>query len=474
MSLILAVNAGSSSVKVSVFARRDLASSSSAPLAEAEVSGLTSPPTRLTYRRRPADGGAEVVVCRGREVTLDAPATQAAAFALVLHTLVDDAALPALASGRDVGVAAHRIVHGGAAQIAHEPIGHDTLRRLDDLAELAPLHNGPALAIVRACLGGEDGGGEEGEGGKGGGGKGGLLAGGHTRHVAVYDTAFHTTLSEAVRTYPIDQAVARRKMLRKYGFHGTSYAFITRAVGGFLGSPPDGGPNIIALHLGSGASACAIAAGRSVDTSMGLTPLAGLPGATRSGSVDPSLVFHYASDDVGQPSSASSSAHLHVSRAEEILNKESGWRALAGTADFAAVAAPGAGPACALAFDIFVDRVCGFVGAYFVALGGNVDALVFAGGIGERSARLRAAVVARCACLGFAIDPAANEGRPDARPDDVVVDITAAAAHPGPGTRGVVPKVLVCRTDEQLQMARGCAEDDALWDGGGDDKDREG
>ncbi len=160
-----------------------------------------------------------------------------------------------------------------------------------------------------------------------------------------------------------------------------------------------------------------------------------------------SLVFHYASD-VGKLS-PSSTKELHISRAEEILNKESGWRALTGTTNFGVIAAS-SDPTHALAFDIFVDRVCGFVGSYFVALGGEVDALVFAGGIGERSDRLRRAVVEQCACLGFALDADKNARKIEA----VVQDVGAAsAAH----------RVLVCQTDEQFEMARGCAEDPALW-----------
>ena len=182
----------------------------------------------------------------------------------------------------------------------------------------------------------------------------------------------------------------------------------------------------------------------------------------------PSLVFHYASD-VGKLSPASTS-HLHISKAEEILNKQSGWKALTGTTDFAAIAAsydPSAAPAPAaasdgagaddpdpdnhrLAFDIFVDRICGFVGAYYVSLEGRVDALVFAGGIGEKSAALRAAVVRRAACLGFALDDARNGS-----------DVTGVVQDVG--RDGARHRVLVCQTDEQYEMARLCADRDELW-----------
>ena len=176
---------------------------------------------------------------------------------------------------------------------------------------------------------------------------------------------------------------------------------------------------------------------------MGLTPLEGLPGATRSGSVDPSVIFHY-THDPGQLS-RSSPKDVHITMAEEILNKECGWMALTGTTDFGAISAKAAqkDKQCSLAFDIFVDRILGFVGSYYVKLGGNVDALVFAGGIGQNGVPLREAVVKGAGCLGFAIDGAKNKQAMFA--DAVVQEISAQGAR---------HRVLVCRTDEQLEMAR--------------------
>lgn len=178
-----------------------------------------------------------------------------------------------------------------------------------------------------------------------------------------------------------------------------------------------------------------------------------------------SLVFHYASD-VGRLSPASTK-DLHISVAETVLNKESGWKALTGTTDFGAIADPGssaADPSRQLAFDLFVDRVCAYVGSYYVALGGRVDALVFAGGIGERSARLRRAVVESCSCLGFALDDARNAAVGAGGGDKaaaVVRDISSSSNGKEDG--GQAHKVLVCTTDEQFEMARGAAGDPALW-----------
>ncbi|OAA56756.1 Aliphatic acid kinase, short-chain [Cordyceps fumosorosea ARSEF 2679] len=174
---------------------------------------------------------------------------------------------------------------------------------------------------------------------------------------------------------------------------------------------------------------------------MGLTPVSGLPGATRSGSIDPSLVFHY-TNSAGKLSS-SSTKDLHISRAEEILNKESGWAVLAGTRDFAAIAASNDAQK-KLAFELFVDRVCAFVGSYYVSLRGNVDALVFAGGIGEKSAQLRSAILEGVACLGFSLNKHANQRKMS----QTIEEIT------GPDARH---RILVCQTDEQLEMVRLCS-----------------
>lgn len=252
--VVFAINAGSSSVKISVY----LAQRNAAPhrIAEAQVSGLTAPPAKLTYAR----AGESVVK---NQETSDGVKSQDGAFALLLKTLINDHELHQVGSAKDVAIACHRIVHGGDYKKS-KAITKETYHRLEQLSELAPLHNSAALAIVNSCMK--------------------QLPG--ATNIACFDSQFHATIPRHISTYPIDQEVARKNGLRKYGFHGISYAFITRSVAQFLCKDADT-LNIIALHLGSGASACAIKGGKSWDTSMGLTPLAGLPGATRSGSVDP-------------------------------------------------------------------------------------------------------------------------------------------------------------------------------------------
>ncbi|KAK0633375.1 Acetokinase family-domain-containing protein [Immersiella caudata] len=412
--IILSVNAGSSSVKVSVYSAEY--GQPPVQLAEAQISGLTAPPAILDYTR-----GSEKVIKADK--MNDKTLSQRDAFGVLLKTLVDDADLPQISHKDDIGIVCHRIVHGGDYNKS-QLISPDTYRVLEGLNDLAPLHNSNSLGIVQACI--RD------------------LSG--SRNIACFDSQFHSTIPPHIRTYPINPDIAQSNKLRKYGFHGISYSFITRASAKFLGKSKDK-LNLIALHLGSGASACAIKGGKSWDTSMGLTPLAGLPGATRSGSVDPSLVFHYASD-VGRLSPASTK-ELHISRAEEILNKEAGWKALTGTTNFGIIATSN-DPPMKLAFDLVVDRICGFIGSYYVSLRGEVDALVFAGGIGEKSDKLRRAVVDQISCLGFALDEDANAKKLE----DVVQDISGAGAK---------QKVLVCATDEQFEMARVCAEDQDLW-----------
>ncbi|KAF2002391.1 acetate kinase [Amniculicola lignicola CBS 123094] len=412
--IILSINAGSSSVKISVYASPPSPSSSTPHLlAEAVVEGLTAPPAKLNYER----GDQKIKNQELKDIN-----TQEDGFKYILDHLTKDEGLPELAKREDIKFTCHRVVHGGdypKSQI----IDSETYHHIEALSDLAPLHNGPALSIVKAVST--------------------LLP--HATNIAYFDSSFHTSIPAHIHTYPIDQTIAKKNKLRKYGFHGISYSFIVHAVGDFLQKPQDS-LNIVALHLGSGASACCIKAGKSLDTSMGLTPLAGLPGATRSGSIDPSLMFHF-THSAGQPSHASTE-HLHITRAEEILNKNSGWKSLTGTTDFGAISKGwGEGDeTMGLAFDIFVDRITNYVAPYFTKLDGKVDALVFAGGIGERGSQLRKAVVEGVRCLGFELD----EGKNANPGGEVVTDISKEGAR---------YKTLVVKTDEQLEMARGVLED---------------
>ncbi|KAF2751582.1 acetate kinase [Sporormia fimetaria CBS 119925] len=408
--IILSINAGSSSVKASVFASpTSQASKTPTLLAEAEISGLTAPPSTLKYTRGDHHAKEET-----RDVT-----TQDAAFKYILDHLTSDSGLPEIAKKEDIKFTCHRVVHGG--DFPHsQVIDEDTYHKIAELSDLAPLHNAPALAIIKTVSN--------------------LLP--YSTNIAYFDTSFHHTLPPHISTYPIDQTIARQNKLRKYGFHGISYKFLVHTISNHLNKPKSD-LNIIALHLGSGASACCIRSGASYDTSMGLTPLAGLPGATRSGSIDPSLMFHF-THQAGNPSHESSS-EMHITQAEEILNKKSGWKSLTGTTDFGKISEVDR-EEDKLAFDIFVDRILNYVPSYFAKLDGKVDALVFAGGIGERGVKLRKAVVEGVRCLGFGIDEEKNSNPGK----ETVVDITR---------EGAKYKTLICRTDEQLQMARRVLEE---------------
>jgi acetate kinase len=408
--IILSINAGSSSVKVSVYT---CTSSSPTLLAEASIEGLTAPPAVLKYQR-----GDLVIKNQKVEDEIDG---QENAFEWILEYLKKDEGLLELRTLEDIRFTCHRVVHGGdypRSQVLDE----DTRRTIERLSDLAPLHNAPALSIISAVTK--------------------VLP--KATNVAYFDSSYHATIPKHIYTYPINQDVAKKNQLRKYGFHGISYRFIVQEVSTFLQKPKET-LNIIALHLGSGASACCILGGKSHDTSMGLTPLAGLPGATRSGSIDPSTMFHF-THEAGMMSTSSSSS-MHITRAEEILNKQSGWKSLTGTTDFGVISSKGT-EECELAFHIFVDRIINYVAPYFVKLNGDIDALVFSGGIGERGTRLRKEVGKGVRCLGFEIDEAKNEGM--GKEEGVVLDI---------GKKGARFRTLVCRTDEQLQMARRVMEE---------------
>ena len=255
--IILAINAGSSSVKVSVYKSEDQSKPPS-QLAEAQISGLTAPPATLDYKRE------SKTICKGQEV--EGIDSQESAFESILDHLTGDHDLRDISDRDSITHACHRVVHGGDAPEPHV-IDAATYHRLEELMDLAPLHNAGALSIVKECH----------------------KALPKATNIAYFDSSFHQTMGAATRTYPVDPKVAERNGLRKYGFHGISYAFITRSVAEYLKKDPED-TSIIALHLGSGASACAIKNGKSLDTSMGLTPLEGLPGATRSGSVDPRYI----------------------------------------------------------------------------------------------------------------------------------------------------------------------------------------
>jgi acetate kinase len=332
----------------------------------------------------------------------------AAALDDVLHRL---RAAPGLDDLLAVG---HRVVHGGERFSAPTIVDDAVLRAVDELAGLAPLHNPACATGVRAARK--------------------LLP--DVPHVAVFDTAFHRDLPARARTYAVPADWRERLGVRRYGFHGTSHAYVSRRTAALLGRPPQD-VSMVVLHLGNGASACAVDGGRSVDTSMGMTPLAGLVMGTRSGDVDPALTEYL-----------NRVAGLGPADVDEQLNQAGGLLALAGASDVREVTArAGQGDASAqLALDVYCYRIRCYVGAYYAALG-RLDAIAFTAGVGENSALVRARSLAGLERLGIAVDEARN------------------ARHPGPGggervisPDGAPVTVLVVPTDEEREIARQTAE----------------
>ncbi|RMI37441.1 acetate kinase [Streptomyces triticirhizae] len=300
----------------------------------------------------------------------------------------------------------HRVVHGGRTFTEPTVVDERVLAEIERLVPLAPLHNPANLAGIRTAL----------------------AINPDVPQVAVFDTAFHTTIPDHAACYAIDAEVAAEHRVRRYGFHGTSHAFVSRRTAELLGRRPEE-VNVITLHLGNGASAAAVAGGRCVDTSMGLTPLQGLVMGTRSGDIDPAVVFHL-----------SRVAGMSVAEIDELLNSHSGLRGLCGDNDMREVVRRmDAGDERArLAFDVYIHRLRSYLGAYFAVLG-RVDAVAFTAGVGENATRVRTAAVAGLDALGLAVDERLN-----------------TAADRGP--RLISPEyarvaVAVVPTDEELEIA---------------------
>ena len=281
-----------------------------------------------------------------------------------------------LAAGSEPAAAGHRVVHGGTELTGPTPIDPGVEEELERLSDLAPLHNPPAVAAMRALDRVRPG----------------------LPTVACFDTAFHATLPPAAATYAIPAAWRERWPLRRFGFHGLSHAYASRRAAELLDRPLED-LRIVTAHLGAGASLCAVKGGVSVDTTMGFTPLEGLVMATRSGSVDPGLLLWVQRHGGWSPEEI-----------ERVLDRESGLRALSGrSGDMREVLAgvDDGDEACRLAFDVYIHRLTAGVAAMAAALGG-LDALVFTGGVGENSPRTRAAAAKSLAFLGVEIDPGRN------------------------------------------------------------------
>jgi acetate kinase len=302
----------------------------------------------------------------------------------------------------------HRVVMGGQEFDGPVLVDDAVLATIDALSPLAPLHNPANLAGITVART--------------------LLP--DVAHVAVFDTAFFHDLPAAAATYALDREVAERHGIRRYGFHGTSHQYVSEAAARFLGRDLADLRQVV-LHLGNGASASAIAAGRPVDTSMGLTPLEGLVMGTRTGDIDPAVVLHLAR-----------TAGMSLDEIDALLNRRSGMRGLTGHNDMREVhrrIADGDDDA-RLGLDVYVHRLRKYVGAYTAVLGG-LDVLTFTAGVGENDAVVRAQVAAGLGVLGIEVDPDRNAAGSD-QPRRISPDGAAVA-------------VLVVPTDEEIAIAQG-------------------
>jgi acetate kinase len=281
------------------------------------------------------------------------------------------------------------------------------IRTIDELSALAPLHNPPNLLGIDAAR----------------------ATFPDVPHVAVFDTAFHQTMPEVAYTYAIDANLAQQYRIRRYGFHGTSHRYVAYLAAEHLGIPFDDF-NAITLHIGNGVSSCTIRDGKSVDTSMGMTPLEGLVMGTRSGDIDPGILFHL-----------NRQAGLTIDQMDDLLNRRSGMLGLTGSSDLRDVqeAAARGDHRAALALDIYCRRLRQTIGACLTDLD-PLHAIVFTAGVGENSAVVRAQTLAGLDRLGIALDPARNEAR--AR------GIRRISTDDSPVAILVVP------TNEELEIAR--------------------
>ncbi|WP_433158430.1 acetate/propionate family kinase [Kribbella sp. CA-247076] len=388
MDHVLVVNAGSSSLKYSLV---------DAGTGEATGSGLVERigESQGRHVHRGPDGETET----SAKVPTHEDALRAAIEAFEAHgPSLDDVELAAVG---------HRVVHGGATFGAPALIDDDLVAAVTDLVPLAPLHNPANLEGIRVARR--------------------LFP--DLPQVAVFDTAFHQTLPPHAYTYAVPSSWSEEHGIRRYGFHGTSHAFVSQEAARLLGRDP-ADVNAIVLHLGNGCSASAVRGGESVETSMGLTPLEGLVMGTRSGDVDPAI-----------PAYLMRELDLSMDDIDEALNKSSGLKGLTGENDFREVSRMRADgdERAALAFDVYCHRIRKYVGAYYAVLG-TVDAVVFTAGVGENSAEVRAAALSGLQRLGISVD------------EDRNAEKSKKARHISPDDGDVA--VLVVPTNEEWQIAR--------------------
>ncbi|MBT2368567.1 acetate kinase [Streptomyces sp. ISL-10] len=388
---VLVLNSGSSSVKYQLLDMRD-----SARLAVGLVERIGESTSRLVHTPLAGDG-------ERREHT-GAIADHSAA----LKAVADELARDGLGlDSPELAAIGHRVVHGGLRFTEPTVITDEVLAEIERLVPVAPLHNPANITGIRTAQALRP----------------------DLPQIAVFDTAFHTTMPEPAARYAIDVKTADAHRIRRYGFHGTSHAYVSRTTAALLGKDPSE-VNVIVLHLGNGASASAVRGGRCVDTSMGLTPLEGLVMGTRSGDIDPAVTFHLMRV-----------AGMSADDVDVLLNKKSGLVGLCGDNDMREIRrrVDAGDERAALAFDIYVHRLKKYIGAYCAVLG-RVDAIAFTAGVGENAAPVREAAIAGLEGLGPVVDAELNAVR------------SGEARLISPASARVA--VAVVPTDEELEIAR--------------------
>lgn len=340
-------------------------------------------------------------------VVMDSPMPDhTAAVELVLKMLTDpDHGV--ITSLEEIGAVGHRIVHGGEKFASSTVITDEVIQAITECNDLAPLHNPANLIGIESCKK--------------------LMP--DVPMVAVFDTAFHQTMPEKAYLYGIPYEYYEKYKIRKYGFHGTSHSFVSKHTAELLGKKPEDLKTIV-CHLGNGASICAVKYGKSIDTSMGLTPLDGLVMGTRSGTIDPAVIEFIAQKE-----------QKSIAEIMNVLNKESGVSGLSGvSSDFRDLdhAIAEGNPRAKIAMDVFCYRIAQYIGSY-VAIMNGVDAIAFTAGIGENNTTARAGISQYLQYLGIELDPEKNK----VRGEDIIIST--------PDSK--VP-VLVVPTNEELAIAR--------------------
>lgn len=394
MSYVLVINSGSSSIKFQIV--DPAADASDTPFVSGLVEQIGEPQGRVTIKH---DGQKYVVQKR--------VPTHASGLEETFKLLDAKGIGP---THLDIVAAGHRVVHGGMVFSQPELISDPVVEKIRDLIPLAPLHN-PAnidgIEVARDLLP-------------------------DIPHVAVFDTGFFHDLPPAAALYAINAEVAGQNLIRRYGFHGTSHEFVSSQVPALIGRDPQHTRQIV-LHLGNGASASAVANGHPIDTSMGLTPLAGLVMGTRSGDIDPGIIFHLVRE-----------GGMSIDEIDNLLNRQSGVKGLSGVNDFRELRAmiENEDDNAWLAYMVYLNQLRRYIGSYMIALG-RVDAITFTAGVGENDQAVRMDALDSLQMYGIEVDPVKN-ALPNDGPRIISTDESKV-------------KVLVVPTNEELAIAQKAA-----------------